>query len=151
MLATKPAMATSQASAIELACPCGHREKVPASAAGLTLECPQCGRNLMVPLAGPRGTETLADIAIVERLTGRKFTTQSEGAKALIPLAYLAMLSVPALALVSLAFWNNYWPTGAVLPLTGVFWLIGIIIARWGVVRGQAEGAAYVSKPPMEV
>ncbi|MCC6150073.1 MAG: hypothetical protein IT461_07480 [Planctomycetes bacterium] len=125
------------AAPVELACPCGHREPVPASAGGLTLECPRCGRQLMVPLAGPRGSETLADVAVIERLTGRRFTNISEGARALVPLTYLAMLSVPLLGLGSLAFWNNYWPTGAVLPLTGVFWWIGIVIARWGVVRGK--------------
>ena len=117
-------MAPSKASTIELACPCGHRETVPASAGGLTLECPKCGRNLMVALT-ERGSETLADVAIVERLTGRKFTDMSEGARALGPLTYAAMLSVAPLAGISLIFWNDYWPTGAVFPLIGVFWLVG--------------------------
>jgi hypothetical protein len=129
------------AAPVELACPCGHREPVPASAGGLTLECPRCGRQLMVPLAGRRGSETLADVAVVERLTGRKFTNTSEGAKALVPLTYLALLTVAPLAGTSLIFWNDYWPTGAAFPLIGVFWLVGIIIARLGVVRAAAAEA----------
>ncbi|MBP9891395.1 MAG: hypothetical protein KBG84_05765 [Planctomycetes bacterium] len=126
------------AAPVELACPCGHREPVPASAGGLTLECPRCGRQLMVPLAGPRGSETLADVAVVERLTGRKFTNTSEGAKALVPLTYLALLTVAPLAgLGAWLHWSNYWPAGAVYPLVGLFWATGIIIARWGVVCGR--------------
>lgn len=130
-------MAPSQ-STLDLACPCGHRETVPASAAGLTLECPKCGRNMMVLLATPQG-EALADIAVIERLTGRKFTPVSEGAHALAPLSYLALLSVaPLAALGAIVHWGNWWPAGAAYPLIGVFWFVGIVIARWGVTRNPA-------------
>ena len=36
---------------------------------------------------------------------------------------YLAMLSVLPLGGISLIFWNNYWPAGAVFPLGGVLWV----------------------------
>jgi hypothetical protein len=123
---------------IEIACPCGHRQSVPASAGGITVECPGCGRNLLVPLADHRG-ESPSDIAIVERLTGRKFTATSEGVRALAPLGRLALLCVaPLAALGAWLHWCNYWPAGAVYPLVGVFWFAGITIARIGATRSPA-------------
>lgn len=130
-------MAPSQTT-LDLACPCGHRETVPASAAGLTLECPKCGRNLMVPLA-VRSSESLEDVALVERLTGRKFTPVSDGAHALAPLGYLALISVaPLAALGAMVHWGNWWPAGAAYPLIGVFWFVGIVIARAGMTRSAS-------------
>lgn len=133
-------MHTQAGKTVSLACQCGWSDNLPASAGGVTIECPKCGRNLTVPLAGRTTSESASDIAVIERITGRNFSDPaSKDAAALVPLLYLAMLSVLPLGGVSLIFWNNYWPAGAVFPIAGVLWVAGIAIARFGVVRSNAS------------
>ena len=93
-----------------------------------------------MPLTGPASFHSASDIAVIERLTGRNFSDPAaKDAAALVPLMYLAMLSVLPLGGISLIFWNNYWPAGAVFPIGGVLWVVGITIARSGVVRGASQ------------
>jgi hypothetical protein len=127
---------------VQLICDCGWSDTVPSMAGGITIECPKCGRNLRVPLSGPASFDSASDIAAIERITGRNFTDPaSKEAAALVPLMYLAMLSVLPLAGISLIFWNNYWPAGAVFPIGGLLWAAGITIARLGVVRAPSGGS----------
>jgi len=126
---------------VSLNCQCGWSDNLPATAGGVTIECPKCGQNLRVPLTGPASFHSASDIAVIERITGRNFSDPaSKDAAALVPLMYLAMLCVLPLAGISLIFWNNYWPLGAVFPIGGVLWVAGIAIARFGVVRGASHG-----------
>ncbi|GIK52911.1 MAG: hypothetical protein BroJett014_18840 [Planctomycetota bacterium] len=120
--------ASSHMNSLQVQCPCGWRELVPAGAGGLTLECPRCGRNLKLPQSATPA-ENASDIALVERLTGRRFQTPS-----LRPVIQLAALSCGlTLPLGALLLWLSTPGTAISVGLFGPLWLLSLWISERGI------------------
>ncbi|KAA0215727.1 hypothetical protein EDM80_05075 [bacterium] len=115
-------------SPLHVHCPCGWSELVPAGAGGLTLECPRCGRNIKLPQTATP-TESPLDVAVVERLTGRRFQPPS-----LRPVIQLAAWSCGlTLPLGTLLLWVSRPGTAVALGLLGPLWLMSLWIAQRGI------------------
>jgi hypothetical protein len=120
---------------LQLACPCGWQDSLPASAGGLAIECPKCGRNLRAPGPGAQSSESLADIAVVERLTGRRFLDAPPSLRPLFVASSFTILVCAALALV----FSDRSPAILAASIGGACaWTLGLLLA-W---RGADKQAA---------
>ena len=105
---------------------------MPASAGGVSFDCPACGRAVWVPLAVSSEAENESDIETIERMTGRRFRASIAPPFRPPPLLALAMTALTLL--LSLCFCVR-WADVAIATGAGLAWWLALSIAQSGATR----------------